>query len=77
MLEKRNMKSPESIERYGNIFGNGLKMPTSPGVDQDNWKYVAEENNYVYIGEPDKVKRLRAASKQVVNQTTQATTRVA
>lgn len=67
----------ERIETHGEIFGNGLKMPSSPGVDQGDWKYVADENNYIYIGKPDKVRRFRITSKQVVNQKTQAINKVA
>lgn len=61
------MPKLERIEALSKIFGNGLKPNPSPGVDQENWRYIPEENNYAYIGKPDKVRRIASRKTQVVN----------
>lgn len=71
------MGSPDKLETHGRIFGNGLKPDPSPGVDRKNWRYIPEENNYAYIGKPDRVRRMPTGLKQVVNQITQTINKVA
>lgn len=51
------MTRPESIETHGRIFGNGIRQASNPvgGVDEENWKFNPETQNYDYIGEPDEI----------------------
>lgn len=51
------MARPESIKTYGRIFGNGIRQTPNPvgGVDQENWVFNSDTQNYDYIGKPDEI----------------------
>ncbi len=58
-------------DTHRNIYGNGIGQTSNPtgGVDQDNWRFNSDTQNYDYIGEPfDEIDSSPILPKQAMDQ---------